>query len=258
MIVASKDKGFLERSSPALGMWGQHNASPAHGGNEAAARSGRGDACFGLRVSSSIADQLQMVAKLMKVRSSLGRQRDAFFVATGGFDTHHDLHNTLTSNMKEIDDAIANFKEEMVAQTIWENVVLLSTSDFGRTLTTNGEGTHSDRFSSRLFGHSFRLHFFPIPHLLAATVCTDHAWAGNHFVVGGGVKGGRFHGVYPDVLTEDGPQVLGRGRVLPTTSWEMVWDPIAKWYGIEAGRLDTVLPNRQDFPGLIPENDFFG
>lgn len=26
---------------------------------------------------------------------------------------------------------------------------------------------------------------------------TDHAWGGNHFILGGSVRGGRIHGQYP-------------------------------------------------------------
>lgn len=61
-------------------------------------------------------------------------------------------------------------------------------SDFGRTLTSNGIGT-------------------------------DHAWGGNHIIMGGAVRGGQIHGQFPDTLTSDGDLIISRGRVIPTTPW---------------------------------------
>eukprot|EP01083_Nonionella_stella_P122430 368341_1 len=85
------------------------------------------------------------------------------------------------------------FQAEMKRQGVWDDVVVVSVSDFGRTLTSNGAGT-------------------------------DHAWAGNHFILGGKVKGGKFHGKYPDTLKPDGDLNLGgRGRLVPTLGWESMW-----------------------------------
>ena len=77
---------------------------------------------------------------------------------------------------------------------LWEQVVLLSASDFGRTLSSNGLGT-------------------------------DHGWGGNNFLIGGGLSGGKVLGSYPNAtqLGKGGALNIGRGRVIPTTSWEAVW-----------------------------------
>ena len=61
-----------------------------------------------------------------------------------------------------------------LAQGVWDQVAVQSLSEFGRTIATNGLGT-------------------------------DHAWGGNHFLIGGDVKGGTIHGQYPE-LRVDGPQ----------------------------------------------------
>merc|ERR1711924_377746 len=73
---------------------------------------------------------------------------------------------------------------ELKAQNIFESVVIASESDFGRTLSSNGAGT-------------------------------DHAWAGNHFVIGGNVNGGRVYNDFPSSLLDGNDQDLGRGRLLP-------------------------------------------
>ena len=64
-------------------------------------------------------------------------------------------------------------------QGVFDSVVLVTTSDFGRTLTSNGKGT-------------------------------DHGWAGNHFVVG--VKGGEIYNEFPSSLLEGNLYDVGRGR----------------------------------------------
>ena len=97
-------------------------------------------------------------------------------------------------------------------------------SDFGRTLTSNGLGT-------------------------------DHGWGGNMFVFGGSVRGGQILGTYPSELGDNSPVNLGRGRVLPTSSWEAVWSGLLEWMGIdkterataENSEMNTVLPNRANF-----------
>ena len=118
----------------------------------------------------------------------------------------------LEENFAEIDAALASFVAEMEAQGRWGDVAVLSVSEFGRTITSNGAGT-------------------------------DHGWGGNHFVLGGAVKGGQVFGQYPDDLSDDGPLSTGRGRIIPTTPWDGVWAPMAEWLGVEAGSMAEVLPN---------------
>ena len=89
--------------------------------------------------------------------------------------------------------------------------MLFSASDFGRTLTSNGAGS-------------------------------DHAWGGNHFVVGGPVAGRRIYGQYPD-LYEDNALDTGRGRLIPTTSVDEYFAELALWLGVDRGNLEVVLPN---------------
>ncbi len=61
---------------------------------------------------------------------------------------------------------------------------------------------------------------------------TDHAWAGNHMVMGGALKGGRVFGTFPDKLGDDGSANIGRGRVIPDMPWEGVWKGLAQWMGV--------------------------
>lgn len=65
---------------------------------------------------------------------------------------------------------------------------------------------------------------------------------------GGGVKGKQIVGSYPDDLTDDGDLSLGRGRMIPTTSWDAVFLPLAEWVGVGSSELDWICPNRDNFP----------
>ena len=46
---------------------------------------------------------------------------------------------------------------------------------------------------------------------------------------------------------QDSPINIGRGRLLPTTSWEAVWQGVLQWFGVPDNDMATVLPNAQNF-----------
>ena len=74
---------------------------------------------------------------------------------------------------------------------------------------------------------------------------------------GGGINGGKVLGEYPDDLTSSGPLNLGRGRFIPTTSWDSIYNAVAEWLGItDSEDLDKVLPNRDKFD-LFTSSDIF-
>lgn len=140
--------------------------------------------------------QMQQVARLIKLRTQLGTERAVFFTSRGGYDTHNTFN--LDALFGDIDRGVGALRQELKAQQIWDDVVVLTVSDFGRTLTSNGQGT-------------------------------DHAWGGNHFVAGGRVRGNQILGRYPDSLLDSGSVALGRGRILPTVPWEAMWNGIVDW-----------------------------
>lgn len=98
------------------------------------------DACFN-NLNTDIGEQLRQVARVMQNRDGLQAKRDVFYTQIGGFDTHSDNGPALTSLLTQIDGAIGCFKSEMDSQEIWNNVTIVSASEFGRTLTSNGLGT---------------------------------------------------------------------------------------------------------------------
>jgi uncharacterized protein (DUF1800 family)/uncharacterized protein (DUF1501 family) len=165
---------------------------------------------------SGLQKQLHQVARLIKTRQQRGAERDFFFVELGGWDTHSNVKDTLRVKFAEMDAAINGFVKELESQRVFDSVVLMTESDFGRTLSSNGGGT-------------------------------DHGWAGNHLVIGGKIHGGQIFNEYPSSLLEGSSQDAGRGRLIPKYPWESVMAPIAEWMGLESGQQSHVFPNIGNF-----------
>lgn len=160
---------------------------------------------------NSLADQLKMVARMISVSSELGAKRQVFFVSIGGFDLHDNLVAQHPGLIGKVADAMRAFYDTTVALGVADKVTSFTASDFGRTLTSNGDGS-------------------------------DHGWGGMHFVMGGAVKGRRLYGRAPDVGANTNDDV-GQGRLIPTTSVDQYAATMATWFGVSASDLRTVLPN---------------
>jgi uncharacterized protein (DUF1501 family) len=160
--------------------------------------------------TTGLSTQLQMVAKLIAARHGLGAKRQVYFVSIGGFDLHDGLVAQHPLLMTQVNDALASFYAATVELGVAEQVTTFTASDFGRTLTSNGDGS-------------------------------DHGWGSHHFVMGGAVKGGRFYGTLPSVSV-NGPDDVGQGRLLPTTSVDQLAATLATWMGVSSTDLPLVLP----------------
>lgn len=161
--------------------------------------------------NNNLAAQLQTVARLIASRNSLGVRRQVFLVSMGGFDTHDGLIGTHEALLGQVDFAMDAFYRATVELGVAENVTTFTASDFGRTLTSNGNGS-------------------------------DHGWGSYHFIMGGAVNGGRFYGRAPQVSVTSDDQV-GSGRLLPTTSVDEYSATLASWFGVENSELSLVAPN---------------
>ncbi|MEE4207862.1 MAG: DUF1501 domain-containing protein [Parvularcula sp.] len=159
----------------------------------------------------ALSEKLSTVAKLIAARHDLGTSRQVFFVSMGGFDTHSNLKGKHGGLLAEVDTAMDQFYSAMAKIKVADQVTTFTASDFGRTLTSNGNGS-------------------------------DHGWGGHHFILGGGVKGGRFYGTAPQVSTQTDDQV-GNGRLLPSTSVDEYASTLALWLGVSPGDLSYVAPN---------------
>ena len=171
---------------------------------------------------SGLATQLRTVAKLIAVRNELEMSRQIFFVAMGGFDTHDSQNEDQPGLLSTVSDALKRFDDAMQHLGVSESVVAFTQSDFGRTLTSNGDGT-------------------------------DHAWGGVQVVTGGAVAGGRIYGEYP--LLRIGARVasghraddVGAGRFIPTISSDQYATTLARWFGVPEEDLPVVARSIDNF-----------
>lgn len=164
---------------------------------------------------TSLQQQLRTVAKIISMRQGLGLTRQIFFVSVGGFDQHDDLLRDQPGLLANVSTSIKAFHDAMSEIGMENNVTLFTHSDFGRTLTSNGDGS-------------------------------DHAWGGVQFVAGGAVRGGRFYGSYP--LLEIGSAAdVGGGRFIPAVSADQYAATLASWFGVGDTDLVKIAPSINNF-----------
>ena len=159
--------------------------------------------------------QLADVARTIAIRDELHVNRQIFFVGLGGFDTHDSQAQSLPESHAEIDSAVSSFFRATQDLGLEQDVTLFTASDFGRTLSENGDGT-------------------------------DHGWGAHHFVVGGAVQGRQILGDVP-VADFDHEFDSGRGRLIPSTSVEQYAAPLGRWFGMSDAEVLVALPNRANF-----------
>jgi len=154
--------------------------------------------------------QLAMVARLIAVRGDLGMRRQVFLVGTGGFDTHDAQNEMQPRLLGAVSGALAAFDAALSELGVASEVTAFTMSDFGRTLTSNGDGT-------------------------------DHGWAGHQLVLGAAVRGGDIHGRMPR-LEIDGPDDVGGGRIVPTIAVQQYAATLLRWFGLTEGQIDVAVP----------------
>lgn len=164
---------------------------------------------------NSLAEQLNLVARLIAARRALGVKRQVFMVAMGGFDTHDGLPGEHPALLGQLDSALDSFFRATAEIGVADKVTTFTASDFGRTLTSNGDGS-------------------------------DHGWGSHHLILGGAVNGGRFYGTAPHVSIETADQV-DQGRLLPSTSVDEYSATLAKWFGVSPSEMPSVSPNIGNF-----------
>jgi uncharacterized protein (DUF1501 family) len=100
---------------------------------------------FPLSPRTSLGNQLEQVAKMISVRSSLGMSRQIFFCSLGGFDTHNGqvtrgapATGTHASLLAQVSGAMKAFYDATVNLGVASQVTTFTLSDFARTFVPNG------------------------------------------------------------------------------------------------------------------------
>ncbi|MCB1696220.1 MAG: DUF1501 domain-containing protein [Pseudomonadales bacterium] len=154
---------------------------------------------------------LRQVARIISVREQLGASRQTFFITVGGWDHHDDVLTNQAAMLPMVSAGLLEFRNALAELSVFDAVTTFTTSDFGRTLTSNGKGS-------------------------------DHGWGGHHIVMGGAVNGANYFGNYPEIYPGN-PLDVGRGIYAPTTAVDEYFAELALWFGVPASDLSTVLPN---------------
>lgn len=174
---------------------------------------------------NSLAASLQTVARIIAGRASLGVTRQIFYVQLGSFDTHDAQATQHAQLLSQLGAAFQYFDGLMTGMGLGSQVTTFTISDFGRTLTSNSDGT-------------------------------DHGWGSHHFAMGGAVQGQDMYGQYP-VIGTDQVNDVGQGRLIPTTAVEQYAGTLARWFGLSDSQIREVFPNFGNF-GSSPYLGFMG
>lgn len=170
--------------------------------------------------------ELKVVAQTIAARNDLGMSRQIFFVTIGGWDHHDEVLNSQALKLSKLDTALSEFNDSLNELGLTNDVTTFTISDFGRTLTSNGNGS-------------------------------DHAWGGNALVMGGAVNGNNIYGQYPDLFL-DNPLDVGRGRLIPTLAADQYLAELALWFGVPKSELDIIFPNIHNFYDVLSSSNPIG
>jgi len=161
--------------------------------------------------NNGLASQLNVVARIIAARGALGMGRQVFFVSLGGFDHHDFLLTQHADRLTQVNAAVDAFYAWLVQLGVQNDVTLFTASDFGRTLTSNGDGS-------------------------------DHGWGSHHFVLGGSALGHEIYGNFTP--TTFGTSVdVGQGNTVPGIAVDQYAATFARWLGVSDTDVPLVLPN---------------
>lgn len=167
--------------------------------------------------------QLLMIARMIRARDTLQMDRQLFYAGLGGFDTHDRQLEDHPGLLRQISQAVLAFYQVLdnPIMGLGSSVTTFTASEFGRTLSINGDGT-------------------------------DHGWGGHHLVFGGAVQGGRIYGRFPSLApSASNPDDAGWGQVIPTLSADQYAATLARWYGLSDSDRATIFPNLQHMSGSL-------
>ena len=152
----------------------------------------------------NFSNDLKSVAKMI----AAGLDASVYKVTLSGFDTHAGQAITHKNLMHYLAQGLESFSKAMRASHQWDNVMVMTYSEFGRSLKEN------------------------------VSQGTDHGTSAPLLVMGGKVKGGELYGDKPDLHNLD-----SEGDIRFTTDFRSVYASVAKnWWGYENpwSQFDTI------------------
>jgi uncharacterized protein (DUF1501 family) len=168
--------------------------------------------------ANNLGQQLQQVAQVIAAQSALGVQRQIFFCAYGGFDTHADQLPQQVQLLSSVSQSMSAFYQATQELGVANQVTTFTLSEFGRTLEPGSNGG------------------------------SDHAWGGHQLILGGAVKGNAIYGTFPTLALGGPDDADQNGRWIPTTALDQYAATLATWFGVSAANLPSIFPNLVNFP----------
>ena len=168
--------------------------------------------------SSAVSRNLKMVAQLIAGRSVTGASRQIFYLRQGDYDNHQNQASTQAESLADLDQGLSSFLAALDELGMRDQVLICTHSDFNRSLqpnTSNG---------------------------------TDHAWGNHHFIIGGGIMGGRIVGEMPDMELGGALDIDTIGCWIPTQSVTQMTAGMSSWFGLSRTQVDSVFPDLKNFP----------
>jgi uncharacterized protein (DUF1501 family) len=165
--------------------------------------------------NNRISRSFRIIAQTIAAREILGFNRQIFYVEYSGWDHHDGLLNAQANKFEIVNNAFVEFAAALEELGMFDEVTTFSISEFGRTLTSNGNGS-------------------------------DHAWGGNVMAMGGAVNGQEMYGTYPS-LELGNPLDIRTGVLIPTTANDLYFAELALWFGVDPSELSNLFPNIGNF-----------
>lgn len=186
------------------------------------------DLGFSNEIGGGLISQLESVAKMIHLSASgafdgTPFNRQVFLVSLGGFDTHAEQSTKHPLLLRELSLGLWKFQQAIEELGYANQVNTFTMSDFGRTMSNNGDGT-------------------------------DHAWGSSQLLMSGNgsessgvLRGGQMFGELPDVTLSGESDHGDKGRIIPTTSQDQLNATLCNWFGVDESALRSIFPNLENF-----------
>jgi uncharacterized protein (DUF1501 family) len=124
-------------------------------------------------------------------------------ISQKGYDTHANQMERQELLLRQLDDAIGSFIKELKRDNLFDDILIVTYSEFGRRVKENG------------------------------SLGTDHGTASSHFVIGGNVRGGMY-GKRPSLDN------LYKDNLIYTTHYRTYYNTIlSKWFNNKDNKFNT-------------------
>jgi uncharacterized protein (DUF1501 family) len=167
--------------------------------------------------TSPLGQNLQSIAQVINGRQVTEASRQLFYCSTGPYDTHGAQLGTHANLLSDLDASLGAFITALQEIGMLQNVLILTLSDFGRTMESN------------------------------SSAGSDHAWGNHQLVLGGGFQGRRVLGAFPAFDLGGSQDYTGQGVWIPTIATQQIAASAASWFGLSSSQIASVFPNLAAF-----------